>query len=127
MPWTRPSLALAILALALSGCGDAGAPVRERTPRFTVTLDDYMIRPQQLRVPKGGRLTATVVNRGPADVRRLDRALGDDAAQAEVEGEPAQRAEASGQAVDLEMSVALANSGDLQIELASKVFSRSCS
>jgi plastocyanin len=64
MPLTRPSLALAFLALALTGCGDAGAPVRERSPNFTVRLDDYLIRPQELRVPKGGRLTATVVNQG---------------------------------------------------------------
>ena len=61
---TRPSLALVILALALSGCGDAGAPVRERDGAFTVTLDDYLIRPQEIRVPKGRRLTVTVVNQG---------------------------------------------------------------
>jgi plastocyanin len=61
---TRPSLLLVILALAIGGCGDAGAPVRERGDAFTVTLDDYLIRPQEVRVPKGRRMTVTVVNQG---------------------------------------------------------------
>jgi plastocyanin len=61
---TRPSLLLVILALAIGGCGDAGAPVRERGDAFTVTLDDYLIRPQEIRVPQGRRMTVTVVNRG---------------------------------------------------------------
>jgi plastocyanin len=51
-------------ALALAGCGDAGEPVRERSTSFTVVLDDYYLRPQELRVPKGKRLTITVTNRG---------------------------------------------------------------
>jgi hypothetical protein len=46
MPWTRPSLALALAALVISGCGDGGPSVRERTGNFSVTLDDYLIRPQ---------------------------------------------------------------------------------
>ena len=52
--------------------------------------------------------TGTVREAEPADVRRLDdvdRALGDDAAQAEVEGEAAQRAQACGQAVHLVVAV----------------------
>ncbi len=61
---TRPSLALVILALALSGCGDAGAPARERDGAFTVTLDEYLIRPQEIRVPKGRQLSITAVNKG---------------------------------------------------------------
>ena len=56
---TRPSLALVILALALGGCGDGGEPVRERDGSFTVTLDEYFLRPQEIRVPKGRRLTVT--------------------------------------------------------------------
>jgi plastocyanin len=61
---TRPSLALVILALAVGGCGDSGAPVRERDGSFTVTLDEYFLRPQEIRVPKGRQLTITVVNKG---------------------------------------------------------------
>jgi plastocyanin len=57
-------VALVAITLALAGCGSAGAPVRERGTSFTVTLDEYLIRPQELRVPKGRRLTMTVVNRG---------------------------------------------------------------
>ena len=63
MPRTRTFLALAVTALAVAGCGDAGPPAREGTS-FTVVLDDYLMRPQQVRVPKGRRLTVTVVNRG---------------------------------------------------------------
>jgi plastocyanin len=57
-------LLIFLLALALTGCGSAGAPVRIGDTRFTVALDDYTIRPQELRVPKGKRLTVTVVNHG---------------------------------------------------------------
>ena len=60
----RTSGALALAALALAGCGDAGPAVREPSRAFTVRLDDYLIRPQRIRVPKGGRLTITVVNHG---------------------------------------------------------------
>ena len=63
MPRTRTSLALALATLTIAGCGSAGPPVREDTS-FTVVLDDYLMRPQQVRVPKGRRLTVTVVNRG---------------------------------------------------------------
>jgi plastocyanin len=59
----RTATLLASLALA-SGCGDAGPPVRERGTSFTIRLDDYLLRPQELRVPKGKRLTVTVVNQG---------------------------------------------------------------
>ena len=52
------------LALALGGCGDTGQPVREPGTRFAVSVDDYLVRPQELRVPKGERLTMTVTNRG---------------------------------------------------------------
>ena len=64
MPLTRFSLPLAAAALALTGCGDAGPPVRVTSPKFTIRLDDYLIRPQQLRVPAARRLRVTVVNQG---------------------------------------------------------------
>jgi plastocyanin len=62
--WIFTPVAVAAIVLALSGCGSAGAPVRERGTTFTVTLDDYLIRPQELRVPAGRRLTIRVTNRG---------------------------------------------------------------
>lgn len=61
---TPTSLALVAITLALGGCGGAGEPVRERGTSFTVAVDDYLIRPQEVRVPAGRRLTITVVNRG---------------------------------------------------------------
>lgn len=63
-PRTLSPLAVVVIALTLAGCGDAGAPVRTTSDQFTVTLDDYLIRPQELRVPSGRPLTITVVNRG---------------------------------------------------------------
>ncbi|RKQ91943.1 Cupredoxin-like domain-containing protein [Solirubrobacter pauli] len=61
---TLTPVALVAITLPLAGCGGAGEPVRERGTTFSVTVDDYLIRPQELRVPKGRRLTMTVVNRG---------------------------------------------------------------
>jgi plastocyanin len=61
---TRSLLALAATTAALTACGSAGSPVRERGTDITITLDDYTIRPQTLYVPKGKRLTFTVVNHG---------------------------------------------------------------
>ena len=61
---TPTSLALVAITLVLGGCGSAGEPVRERGTSFTVTVDEFFIRPQELRVPKGKRLTMTVANRG---------------------------------------------------------------
>jgi plastocyanin len=57
-------IATLLAVLALAGCGSAGAPVRTSSPSFTVTLDDYLIRPQEIRVPKGHPLTITVFNHG---------------------------------------------------------------
>jgi uncharacterized cupredoxin-like copper-binding protein len=62
MPRRIATTLLAVLALA--GCGSAGAPVRASSPSFTITLDDYLIRPQQISVPKGKPLTVTVFNHG---------------------------------------------------------------
>jgi uncharacterized cupredoxin-like copper-binding protein len=57
-------LATLLALLALAGCGSAGAPVKTSATSFTVALDDYTIRPQELHVPKGKRLTVTVSNHG---------------------------------------------------------------
>jgi plastocyanin len=62
-PKNRTSVVL-VAVLALAGCGGDGPTVREPTGRFTVTLDEYLIRPQRIRVPKGRELTVTVVNHG---------------------------------------------------------------
>jgi plastocyanin len=60
---TRTLAGLLMTALLAAGCG--GTPtLRERTGSFTVTLDEYLIRPQRVRVPKGEQLTVTVLNRG---------------------------------------------------------------
>jgi plastocyanin len=61
---TASSLALVLSALSLAACGDSGPTVRERSPSFAIALDDYLLRPQSVRVPKGRRLTVTVANRG---------------------------------------------------------------
>jgi plastocyanin len=60
---TRRLTALVLCALMLAACGGSGATVRERSGAFAVTLDDYLIRPQKLRVPSG-EVTVTVTNRG---------------------------------------------------------------
>jgi plastocyanin len=52
-----------VLATALAAaCG--GTPTAKAPAHFKITLDDYLIRPQRLRVPKGEELTVTVVNHG---------------------------------------------------------------
>ena len=61
---TLTPLVLALCALALAACGGSGAAVRESSGHFKVTLDDYLIRPQNISVPKGQELTAMVTNRG---------------------------------------------------------------
>jgi uncharacterized cupredoxin-like copper-binding protein len=52
-----------LAALALGGCGGPGPASEARDGRFDLVLDDYLIRPQQLRAD-AGRLTFAVVNRG---------------------------------------------------------------
>jgi uncharacterized cupredoxin-like copper-binding protein len=63
-PTTRILAMLVASALTLTACGGDEATVRAPGPDVTVTLDDYLVRPQRLEVPKGERLNLTVVNRG---------------------------------------------------------------
>jgi Cupredoxin-like domain len=60
MPLRTPAALLAIAALLVAGCGDHA--VRE-SRRFTLVLDDFLIRPQTVQVP-AGRLSLTVINQG---------------------------------------------------------------
>jgi hypothetical protein len=59
----RRTLPLLALLIALPGCSSEGPTTRARSHVLTVTLDEYLVRPQNLSAP-GGRLTLTVVNRG---------------------------------------------------------------
>ena len=56
------TLPLVLAAALVAACG--GTPTAKEPARFTVTLDDYLIRPQRIQVPKGEQLTVTVVNHG---------------------------------------------------------------
>jgi hypothetical protein len=56
-------LPLLALLVALPGCLSEGPTTRARSHALTVTLDEYLIRPQNLSAP-GGRLRLTVVNHG---------------------------------------------------------------
>ena len=60
---TRRLLPLLLCALTLAACGGSEAAVRERSGKAAVTLDDYLIRPQTISVPRGA-VTFTVTNRG---------------------------------------------------------------
>ena len=59
---TRTLLLALAAALAAVACG--GAKTVREPAKFNVTLDDYLIRPQSIRVPKGRALTVTVHNAG---------------------------------------------------------------
>jgi plastocyanin len=61
---TRTLIALALSVLALTACGSSQPTVRERTGSFAVTLDDYLMRPQSIRVAGSDKLTATITNHG---------------------------------------------------------------
>ena len=75
-----PALVAAALAVALaataSGCADDEAPARARDGRVDMALDDFLIRPQQVRAAPG-RITFRVTNRGKIGhtlrVKRGDR------------------------------------------------------
>lgn len=51
------------LALAAAGCGEPPT-VSVPSGHASITLDDYLLRPQNLRMPNNRRLTFTVTNRG---------------------------------------------------------------
>jgi hypothetical protein len=57
------AIAAALAALALVGCGGLGPAAEVRGDRVEITLDDFLIRPQNVRTP-AGQLTFAVTNRG---------------------------------------------------------------
>jgi plastocyanin len=57
------AIAAALAALALGGCGGLGPAAEVRGDRVEITLDDFLIEPQNLRAP-AGELTFAVTNRG---------------------------------------------------------------
>jgi len=61
---SRRTLAAALAAVSLAGCGGPGEAVRVRDARVPIRLDDFSIRPQSIRAPAGGPLTFEIVNRG---------------------------------------------------------------
>lgn len=62
MPLVR--ITLAVLAAALvAGCGGDGPTVQARDQRVGIELDDFLIRPQNVRAT-AGQLTFSVGNRG---------------------------------------------------------------
>jgi plastocyanin len=62
MPLVRLTAAL-LAATALTGCGGPGPVTQVRESRLEITLDDFLIAPQNVRADRG-RLTFAVTNRG---------------------------------------------------------------
>ena len=62
MPLVRLTAAL-LAASVLAGCGGAGPTVEVGDQRAEIELDDFLIRPQNVRA-QAGELTFTVANRG---------------------------------------------------------------
>jgi plastocyanin len=62
MPLVRTTAAL-LAATVLAGCGGAGPTVEVRDQRAEIELDDFLIRPQNVRA-QAGVLTFAVANRG---------------------------------------------------------------
>ena len=62
MPLVR-TLAGLLAAATLTGCGGAEPVTRADGARLEITLDDFLIRPQDARA-RGGRLTFVVTNGG---------------------------------------------------------------
>jgi uncharacterized cupredoxin-like copper-binding protein len=57
------AIATALAAVALGGCGGPEPPAQARDGRVAITLDDFLIRPQNVRAP-AGELTFEATNRG---------------------------------------------------------------
>jgi len=62
MPLVR-LLAALLAAVLLSGCGGAGPVTQAGDGRLEITLDDFLIRPQNARARRG-ELTVVVTNAG---------------------------------------------------------------
>jgi plastocyanin len=62
MPLVR-AIALLLAAAAVAGCGGTAATARVTDGRLAVTLDEYLISPQDIDVSPG-RVTVMVVNHG---------------------------------------------------------------
>jgi uncharacterized cupredoxin-like copper-binding protein len=57
------AIAAALAALALTGCGGPGPATDARDGRVEIVLDDFLIRPQNVRA-EAGELTFAVTNGG---------------------------------------------------------------
>jgi plastocyanin len=57
------AIAVLLAALVLAGCGGGEPVARVQDRRIAVTLDEYLISPQDIEVAPG-RVTVTVVNHG---------------------------------------------------------------
>jgi plastocyanin len=57
------AIALLLTSFALAGCGGSAPVARVSDGRVAVTLDEYLIGPQDIDVPPG-RVTFTVINHG---------------------------------------------------------------
>jgi plastocyanin len=62
MPLARTTAAV-LAAVVLAGCGGSEPTVQARAHRVEIELDDFLIRPQNVRAD-GGELTFAVTNRG---------------------------------------------------------------
>jgi uncharacterized cupredoxin-like copper-binding protein len=62
MPLVRTTAAL-LAAVLVAGCGGPGPAVQVRDQRVEIELDDFLIRPQNVRA-RAGELTFVVTNRG---------------------------------------------------------------
>lgn len=62
MPLVRTIAAL-LAAVALAGCGGSEPTVQARGQRVAIELDDFLIRPQNVRAG-AGELTFEITNRG---------------------------------------------------------------